>query len=287
MSILVIGGTGNVGQHLVESLVKMGESPRVLVRDPRRADLLPSGATAIVGDIVKSPDDVRATFRGVKAVFMLNAVSPHETVEGMLAVALAREAGVDRFVYQSAHCLEQFGQVPHLGAKLAIGNALAASGLDYAILYPNHFFQNDAGSFADITSASVYRHPVGRVGCWRIDTRDIGEAAAKLLVTRDGDRLYALVGPEKLSGAECAAIWSDALNRPVRYEGDLASWQSAAAAFLPPWLSYDLRLMFETIDEKGMLGNAADLQRLIRLLGRPPRDYRSYVRECIANKMVR
>ena len=100
MTILVLGGTGNVGAHLVRLLLDRGQDVRVLVRDPDRAALVPAGAHARVVDVVGDPAGARAVFQGVAAVFMLNAATLYETVEGLMVVAMAKKAGVRRFVYQ-------------------------------------------------------------------------------------------------------------------------------------------------------------------------------------------
>ncbi len=283
MTILVLGGTGQVGSHLVKLLLQERQKVRVLVHKPERAALVPPEAETCVSDVVGGPAGARAAFEGIEAVFMLNATTLHETVEGLMVVAMAKAAGVRRFVYQSTHSLGHLHHIPHLGSKLAIEEAVKASGMAYTIISPNHFFQNDEYSRYALLQHGVYLNPIGDVGCWRVDVRDIADAAAKVL-TSDGHEgmNYALIGPENLTGPECTRTWTRALERPVRYEGDIGAWQAVVKPFLAPWLVEDLGAMFSEIVAHGMLGNADELTVLTKLLGRPPRRHADYVAERVA-----
>ena len=49
--ILIAGGTGRLGSLLVHRLEARGETVRVLTRDPRRAEQLPSGVEVAIGDV--------------------------------------------------------------------------------------------------------------------------------------------------------------------------------------------------------------------------------------------
>lgn len=282
MTVLILGGTGKVGAPLVKLLLERGQSVRVLVNHPERASLVPEHAETHVASLVDDPEACRAAFQDIEAVFMLNGAGLHESIEGHLAVAIARSVGVRRFVYQSSHSLSHLHQVPHLGAKLAIEQALKASGMAHTILRPNHFFQNDEESLEGIRRHGVYIQPIGMVGCGRVDVRDIAEAAANILMSPGHDgRTYDLVGPENLTGTACAERWAETLGRPVRYDGDIRHWQSVVQPFLPKWLVYDLGLMFAAIAQHGMLSNSDQIETVTKLLGRPPRSFHSYVTELV------
>jgi uncharacterized protein YbjT (DUF2867 family) len=58
MSILVIGGTGMVGGHVVRGLLTKGEAVHVLTRSADKADIIPLGANDIIGDLHK-PETLR------------------------------------------------------------------------------------------------------------------------------------------------------------------------------------------------------------------------------------
>lgn len=283
MTILVVGGTGTVGTHLVRLLLDQGQAVRVLVHNPDRVALVPAGAHVLVVDVVGDPARARAAFRGVDSVFMLNATTLHETVEGLMVVAMAKEAGIRRFVYQSTHSLRHLHHIPHLGSKLAIEKAVKASSMGYTIISPNHFFQNDEYSRNALLHLDAYLNPIGDVGCWRVDVRDIAEAAAIVLTSEGHDgKNYALVGPENLTGPQCNETWSRALGRPVHHVASIGAWQDVVRPYLAAWVVDDLGAMFAELGKHGMPGNAEELDIFTKLLGRSPRRHEDYVAECVA-----
>lgn len=279
MKVLIIGGTGKVGLPLVRKLVDHGVDVTVVVRSDERAALVEPPAKAAVGDILQDPRACAAMFAGMDAVFMLNKASASEATEGTLAVRLAKEAGVRRFVYQTAHLLDELAYLPHLAAKVAIRKAIELSGMDYTFIAPNHFFQNDALVQQPLLKEGIYLTPLGPVGCWGVDVDDIASAATAVLTTAGhGGRSYNVVGPRAITGTEAAGVWASVLDRPVRC-GNLAAWQAHTGRFMPPWMHYDLSLMYLDFERRGMLGTEQDLEQLNRLLGREPKNYEAYVVE--------
>ncbi|MEO7920338.1 MAG: NAD(P)H-binding protein, partial [Thermoanaerobaculia bacterium] len=110
MKVLVLGGTGTVGSQVVRELVSRGVDVQVLTRDPGKAADLPKGAVAVAGNLLE-PATIRRAFRGMDGVFLLNALGPAETHEGLMAVNGARLAEVKHVVYMSVHDVEK---APHL-----------------------------------------------------------------------------------------------------------------------------------------------------------------------------
>ena len=89
MKILVLGGTGTVGSHVVRELAGLGAEVSVLTRNPSKARDLPKGTEAVQGDLM-SPATIRSAFDGMDGVFLLNAVSDSESHQGLLAINGAR-----------------------------------------------------------------------------------------------------------------------------------------------------------------------------------------------------
>jgi len=116
-----------------------------------------------------------------------------------------------------------------------------------------------------------------------VDARDIAEIAAIELIRRDQAparlpiETINLVGPDTLTGADVAAIWSGVLGRPIAYGGDDPSgFEQNMAGFMPRWMAYEMRLMAERYVSDGMVPDAGDVARLTRLLGRPLHSYRDF-----------
>lgn len=280
MKALVIGGTGTVGSLVVGELVKRNVDVQVLTRDAAKAPSLPRGAVAITGDLL-DPKTIRKVFQGIDGVFLLNALGPAETHEGLMAVNGARLGGVERIVYLSVHDVEKAPHLPHFGSKLPIQTAIAASGISYTIVKPNNFFQNDVWFKDALLQYGVYPQPIGDVGLSRVDVRDIAEVAALALTTDGHDgKSYNLVGPEALTGLGTAEIWSRVLGKQIAYGGnDMDRWEEQQLAYLPAFLAFDFRLMYEFFQKSGLKATSADIELQTKLLGHAPRRFEDYARE--------
>lgn len=281
MTILVSGATGNVGRNVVDQLVGRGASVRALVRNPAKANF-PGGVERVQGDLL-DVDSLRSAFQGVSTLFLLNAVVPDEFTQALVALNLAREAGVQHVVYLSVIHSDVYLNVPHFAGKFGVERMIEALGFSATILRPAYFIDNDLTVKDVVMNYGVYPMPIGSKGLAMVDVRDIGEIAAIELLRRDGaagplplERIN-LVGPDTLTGADIAAIWTDVLQRPVAYGGDdTAAFEQNLRQFMPPWMAYDMRLMAERFLVDGMVPEAGDVERLTGMLGRPLRSYRDF-----------
>jgi uncharacterized protein YbjT (DUF2867 family) len=280
MKVLVTGGTGTVGSQVVGELLSRGVDVQVLTRDASKAAKLPAGAKAVVGDLSKV-ETVRTVFKGVDGVFLINTVTPTEVQEGILSVCGLRGENVKRLVYVSVHHADQAPWLPHFGGKLGVEEAVRKSGVPSTILRPNNFYQNDYFFKDVILQHGVYPQPIGNAGLHRVDVRDIAEAAAVALTTSGHEgQTYDLVGPEAHTGESTAAAWSRALGRPVVYGGDdLEAWEKQALQFMPDYLVYDFKHMYDFFQTKGLKASPEAIDRQTRLLGHAPRSYGAFVSE--------
>src|SRR5947199_10241866 len=223
MTILVTGSTGTVGRQLAEPLVSRGADVRALVRDPAKANF-PAGVTLVQGDLL-DVDSLRGAFSGVSTLFLLNAVVPDEFTQALIALNLAREAGVERIVYLSVIHSDRYVNVPHFAGKFGVERMIEQMGFKATILRPAYFLNNDHSVKNVVLGHGVYPMPIGDKGLAMVDARDLGEIAAIELVRREQaseplplERIN-VVGPDTLTGADVAAIGSDGRGRTIHYGG--------------------------------------------------------------------
>jgi uncharacterized protein YbjT (DUF2867 family) len=282
MNVLVLGATGTVGRPVVQALLGRGDRVRILTRNPDKAG--PFGATVEVkaADLTK-PETLGPAFAGMDGLFLLNGVTMTETQEGLAALEWAKRTGVKKLVYLSVHHVDDAPHIPHFGGKVAIEAAIRKAGIDYTILRPNNFYQNDDGLKDVIVNHGVYPQPLGDIGLNRVDVRDIAEAAGQAFAGRASNQTIALVGPDVLTGTSTAAVYSRHLHKTIAYGGDdLDAWEKQVLQFLPAWMVFDLKMMFTHFQKHGLLAGADELKTLETLLGHSPRTFDAFVRETVA-----
>ena len=155
MTVLVTGGTGFIGHHVVHALRARELPVRALVRDPRRASRLATwGAELVAGDVTDAAS-LRAACEGADAVVHLVSIikGSRSEFDRIMSqgtrdlVAAAQEAGVRRLVLTSALGLDERSRdaVPYYGAKWEMERAVKESGLEHVILRPSFVFGKDGG----------------------------------------------------------------------------------------------------------------------------------------------
>lgn len=280
MKILAIGGTGTVGSQVIQQLVERGAAVRALVRNKESAQKLPKQVEAAIGDLL-DPVSVQTALEGVDKLYLLNAVVPDELTQGLIAYDLAKKLKLKQVVYHSVFRAEHFPDVPHFAAKVMIENAIKTFDVPFTIIRPNYFYQNDVSVKDAIMGAGIYPMPLGTPGISAVDVRDIAEASA-IALTTDGHvgKTYNLNGPEVLSGAAVASIWSGLLGKEIQYPGeDMDGFEAQMRRHAPAWSAFDIRMMFQGYLERGFGAEHEDVATLTALLGHPPRRYEDFAKE--------
>ncbi len=158
MTVLLVGGTGQLGGLIAEQLAGRDEPLRALVRSGRRAGRLRElGFDLEVGDLYdarslrRALDGVRAVVTAAQGDPLRRRVAPARVDRqgSRNLIGLARDAGVEQFVFISAlKADEGAAVVPQLAYKLAAEGLLRSSGMAYTILRPATFQETLGGTDA-------------------------------------------------------------------------------------------------------------------------------------------
>ena len=283
MKVLVIGGTGSIGGAVITELLRSGVQVRCMSRYADKLKSLPDAVEACVGDMEK-PVTLGPAFAGVDAVFLMTPLSRNETLQGLAAVSAAKKAGVSTLVYLSVPMPPGSEHIPHYRSKIPIERTIRESGLQYTILRPNNFYQNDyLWCRAAVMSYGIYPQPIGSVGMNRVDIRDMAEAAVNAFTQPGhGGKEYPLHGPDVLTGEGVAEIFSKRLGREVRYGGnDLEAWAKQAKHMMPEWMVRNLRVMYDYFQKNGLIASSEDFAEQYKVLGRAPRKFDDFVAEIV------
>ncbi|HEV7252563.1 MAG TPA: SDR family oxidoreductase [Mesorhizobium sp.] len=210
--ILVIGGSGTVGRHLVAELAAKGEQVRLATRRPTASAR--SNVESVKLDL-SSGQGLPEAFEGVDRVFALSPAGYLDQpglISPVVEEATRRGAKV---VLQTAMGVDADDNIPFRQLELKLERA----GVPYVILRPNWFTDNfDTYWGAQIASGAL-RLPAGEGATSFIDARDIAASAAGALTSADHDnQAFDLTGPEALTYAQAAEIISRETGLPVRYE---------------------------------------------------------------------
>ena len=226
MRVLVTGGTGYLGAHAVQALVEDGHDVRLLVRDPRRLDLVlgPLGLDPpahVVGDLT-DPGAVAAAMDGCQAVLHCGgmvslarrdaaAVLATNPAAARNVIDTAIDQGLDPILHVSSVTAlfapgvgPVHGDLPIAPAVSAYARSKAeaedharrrqAEGAPVVITYPSGVTGPPAGpltgavtdSFGAILRAGAM--PLADVRVSYVDVRDVADLHRRLLVPGQGPR---------------------------------------------------------------------------------------------------
>jgi uncharacterized protein YbjT (DUF2867 family) len=227
--ILVLGGTGHYGRHIVPSLVAKGRLVRVLSRNASNArQVLGDKAEIVEGDITSRRSVVEALQGISRVVISVSAFSPKlmrklkliEQDSVLTVLEEAEKARASRLVFISVYDIrmdmaKKF-KLESAAVKLAVERALAASGLNWTVLGAPPSMEM---FFAMIRGDRMVVPGGGPPALPTISPADLGEIAAQAVLRDDlGGRRIRLAGPEAISFPEAAARISQATGETIRFQ---------------------------------------------------------------------
>jgi uncharacterized protein YbjT (DUF2867 family) len=212
VKVLVTGGTGFIGPHVVRAIQGAGHDVRALVRKGS----IP-GTEPAQGDLT-DPESLRRAVEGVDAVVHLVGIRQgrEEQFQRIMVdgtrdlLAAAREAGVGRFVNMSAlgTTEETKDLVPYYHAKWLQEGLVRESGLEHVIFRPTFAFGKDGGiipTFRKLAKLAPVTPIVGS-GKQRIQPIWVDDVAAyfadALAKPEAANGLFELGGPDVVSWDE-------------------------------------------------------------------------------------
>ena len=245
--ILVIGGTGKVGGHLVRQLRDERAPVRVLVRQAARGEAARAlGAEPVVGD-VDDAATLDAAMRGNERPFLLTPPTDRQREQQRAAIDAARRAGVRRVVRLSVGLADPASENPLLRWHGETDAYLRDTAMDWTILRPPSFMHNVL-AFAPTIAAEgrFYAPDAGRTPV--VHPRDVAAVGARALLD-DGHAgtAYEVTGQDALSWGDMAAALGRALGRDVAWvEVPPAAARGAMTGMgLPAWLADSLLGLYD------------------------------------------
>jgi uncharacterized protein YbjT (DUF2867 family) len=228
--IVITAPTGNIGHQVLDNVLAGDQLVRVIVRDPARLSADVRDRVEVIQGSHGDPQVVTRAFDGADALFWLLPTNHHAASAEAAYVGFTRPAaqamrsqGVKRVVDVSAlgRNTAYAGRAGHVTASLAMDDLIAGTGAAFRALTMPSFMDNvlrqvrvinEQGMFFG-TASPDRKLPV-------VATRDIAAVAARLLLddSWSGQQAVPVLGPEDLSHDDMAAVMSEVLGTPVRFQ---------------------------------------------------------------------
>ncbi len=226
--ILVTTPSGNIGRHVVRSLVDSGQSVRVISRNP---DKLDADISERVDIITGSLDDVSILAEAIDGVDSLFwCVPASHTQDNVLEYYLHFTRAITKAIKQSR--LKRLVSISSGGKGLAknsgaisalhaMEDMLDKTGIDTKHLRCGNFMENFLWQVQPIKNKGIFFYPFpADYPMPMVAVQDIGSEAAKWLIdpSWSGQSHIGVHGFEDLTLDQVATIFSEVLNKPVRFQ---------------------------------------------------------------------
>jgi uncharacterized protein YbjT (DUF2867 family) len=228
--IVVTTPTGQIGRQVLENVLRGGEPVRVIARNPGTLSSETIARVEVVAGSHGDPEVVDEAFEGADSVFWLCPPDAHAASAEVAYVDFTRPAAaaIDRHQVARVVGISALGRgspaAQHAGlvtASLAMDDLLASTSASYCAITNPSFMDNLLRQVEAIRAQGAFFLPVdGDLKQPAAATRDIAAAAAEHLLDHSwsGNSERPVMGPEDLSFNEMAAIMTEVLDRPVRFQ---------------------------------------------------------------------
>ena len=268
--IAITGATGQLGQHVIEHLLKIVSASQIvaIVRNPAKADALSKQGITVRQADYTDQAAFTAALTGVEKLLLISSseVGQREP-QHKNVINAAKAAGVKFIAYTSLLHADK-SPLGLANEHVATEKALADSGIPFALLRNGWYTENYLASAPPAIEHGVF---IGAAGDGKIAaaTRADYAAAAATVIAQDGHagNVYELAGDSAWTLSELAAELSKQSGKPVTYQ-NLSEADFAAAlkgVGLPAGLA-DMLADSDTGASKGGLFD--DSHTLSKLIGR-------------------
>lgn len=263
--ILVIGGTGLIGEHIARRLKEDGYRVRVMARDGNKArKMFDESFEIAIGDL-KNTNSVEKSLNGCSGVHM-NVTEDIEQLGAENVASVAPKKGVERITYTAgADAIEENAWFAPVKRKLLAEKAIRESGIPHTIFCPTFFMEtlqrfirrNRAFVFGDkpvlyhLVAAEDYARMVS--ASYRLE-----EAANKKLFIH---------GPEAVTIREALRRYCAVFHPEIRKTSTMPLWLVRLIATV----RRDKQMKFagELISFSEKVGECGDPTEANRILGAP------------------
>ncbi len=226
--IVVTTPTGNIGSQVLKHLLAAGEAVRVIVRDGAKLGKEVHGKVDVVEGSLGDEEVVSRALEGAESVFLVVPPSFTSNNDTEYCLKFTRPAcraiktqGVKRAVAVSGLGRGIAADAGPVTASFVKDAEIESTGVDFRALWCPSFMENMLSQIEPIKQRGTFFLPIpGGLKTRHVATRDIAASGVKLLLDRSwtGQGGLAVLGPEDLSFNDMAAVMTDVLGRPIKFQ---------------------------------------------------------------------
>lgn len=217
--ILVTAATGQLGQQVIEALIKAGTEPSQIiagVRNPQKAQSLEALGVQIRPFDYSQPDTLDGALQGVDRLLLISGTNFGQRVqEHQNVIEAAKNAGVKLLAYTS---ILNAGEMLIAGEHKGTEAVLKASGVPYVLLRNGWYNENYLGSIQQAAASGTLFGAAGEGRVSSAARADYAEAAAQVLLTEGHENQTYELGGSSFSFPELASEISRQTGKNVQYQ---------------------------------------------------------------------
>lgn len=223
-TVLVTGATGKQGGALIDNLAGKGWNLRAMTRHPEgdaaRA-LRGKGVDVVAGDL-DNADSLKRALQGAWGVFGVQntweAGVEREEEQGKRLAQLAKEAGVQHYVYASVGSAHRKTGIPHFDNKARVEDTVRSLKFPSYVIYRPVFFMENLTSPWFLNGDAIYSALAPSTVLQMIAVVDIGKYAAAAFTDAEklNGREFDIAGDARTMPDTAEAL-GRAFGRPIRY----------------------------------------------------------------------
>jgi uncharacterized protein YbjT (DUF2867 family) len=229
--ILLAGGTGYLGNHILKQLSEQQVDTSAIIRKGKISTFKKLPSIHLIEAEVTEPKTLQGIFKGIDVVISTIGITrqkdgltywdvDYQANRNLLDQAISE--GVKKFVYIASLNGEKMRHLKICAAKEQFVDELKQSGIDYCIVRPNGFF-SDLGEFLVMANKGrVYLFGKGKYSLNPIDGEDLASEIVKILKTNQTE--LTIGGPKIYSHNDLVDLASKILEKKVRI------------TYLPKWI---------------------------------------------------
>jgi len=250
--ILVTGGTGFVGSHLVRRLARENIKTRCIVRRTSNIEKLKQLGIEIAYGDVTDKSSLENAVKGVETVIhLVGIIVEHKNATFEIIhtqgtknlVEASREAGVRRFIYISALGARENARSRYHITKWQAEQIVKSSGMEYVIFRPS-IMVGEWGAFINLLAKVVKQAPLIPIinGESRVQPIYVENTVDCIMQSlrdpRTTNRIFEIAGPQQITYRELFLTLMEVLE------------VKKPAIEIPIWLMYPAAYIFERTMDK-------------------------------------